>query len=455
MKSRLLASLTIFTLLVFLTSLGVWGCSQNDPKNQDPTKPAPTKPEPTKPEPDQAWLDQPASQPGQPATTDQPLPPDSDQPPPPDRTILATVNDLPIEANVFYGQVRMRQTSDSFGNPENPENNLSAPLELRLEVLDQLFSLNLAHQEALKEGYTPKPEELVKIMDQVAESYGGGAEDLKNLLAKYGDSVERLQQQVAYNETIRKWRDTAFLAQALVSESEARAYYEANQKQAEHPEQVRALQIVFPVPLTTIGDQEKTRQAIKDKAQAAFKDAQAGLNFEDLIKKYMNPNTLSLTNNGQMGWVSQDGGFPILEEALFKLTPGQISEIVETDFSFHILKALERRPAGRLTFEDLKPDILDFLTNQKIDLAVRDRLTELRENAKIEILDPELAKAWPEFEERQKKLAEQLLSRSGDDLAASSDSLEADAKTYSEPVAQEATPPTNATAPSATPAQGR
>jgi peptidyl-prolyl cis-trans isomerase C len=420
MKLRLLAHWIISAILFSLLSQGFLGCSQNDQQSKEKAATAPAGSSNKTEATNATAQESPAKEEGK------------------DDAIIAKVNGRPILANSFNGQIQMRLAADSFGNPDSAPDLSNAPLELKVEILDQLISLEIAYQEALKEGFAPKPAELDKIMAKVAESYGGDAENLKTLLSSHGDSEERLREQVAYNETVKNWRDTAFLSKAIVADSEAKKYYEANLKLADHPEQLRALQIVFPVPLTALGDQVKTRDSLKEKAQQALKEAQAGANFEDLIKKYMNPNTLSLTNNGQMGWVSQDGGFPVLEEALFKLKPGEISEVVETDFSFHILKVLEHRPAGTLAFEDVRPDILDFLTNNKINMATREKIAELREAAKIEIPEPTLAQAYLKYVEKEKQESaaapaaeDSLASSANEDFASASEE-----KTYPDAAAK-------------------
>jgi parvulin-like peptidyl-prolyl isomerase len=379
--------LALALLLTLVSAQFLAGCSQEE------KSPSPTKAETG---PSQGATSAPPAA-GQ--KTDPPVTPSPDAS---EQTPVALVNGQPISANTLNSQALRLYRESPFGNPEDAKNPLNPPLEIKLEVLDLLIRLEVAYQEAKKAGYEPKPEEVDKILGQIAEAYGGDQNQLRETLTSFGDTMDQLKRQINYTETVKKWRDTEFLSQAMVSEPEAKAYYDGLQDQADHPDQILALQLMFPVPLSATGDQALLRQKVRDQAEAALAELKAGANFEDLAPKYMTPNTRSLTNNGRMGWVAKDGVFPELEEALFQLSPGQISPVIETPFSFHILKALEFRPAGRLTFDDLRPDILDFLTNQKIDLTARARIEELKDQATIQIVDPELAKAWPEFQRRVK-----------------------------------------------------
>jgi parvulin-like peptidyl-prolyl isomerase len=359
--------------------------------------------------------------------------------------VVATVNGRPIDQNSFDGQVSLRLYAGPFGDANTPKDPINPPLELKLEVLDQMVSLETAYQEALANGYAPKPEEVEKILERVAGEYGGGVKELEGTLTEFGDSLDRLKNQISYNETIKNWRDTAFLSKAIVSDAEAKAFYEERSAEAEHPDQIQALQIIFPVPMSMSGDQAKARETIRLQAEEALKEAKAGVNFEDLAKKYMTPNTRSISNDGKMGWVAQDGVFPELEEALFKLVPGQISEIVDTPFSLHILKALAFRPAGKFTYEEVRPSILEFLTNQRIDEAVAEKIEELRAKTKVVVLEPDLAKAWPEY----------LQKRAGESVESTAPAAPNATNAKTEPAAPSATDAKTEPAPNATDAKTR
>jgi parvulin-like peptidyl-prolyl isomerase len=98
-----------------------------------------------------------------------------------------------------------------------------------------------------------------------------------------------------------------------------------------------------------------------------------------------------------MGWISQGATFPQLEEVLFEMSPGDISDRLETPLSLHILKVLDVRPPGVTPFQELKPDIVVFLSDYKIDLAFQQRMEELVNQAQIKFMDPELESAYEEY----------------------------------------------------------
>jgi parvulin-like peptidyl-prolyl isomerase len=301
---------------------------------------------------------------------------------------VITKKTLDIQLAFMMDESPFNEQAEEYGVPE-------PSLEDQVLVLDLLIKMEAARQEAKRLGFEPAGSELDKLVEAAVEGFGGPQETEK-ALAESGETMEGFRAMVAKNATLKNWRDMNFLDKAKVTDEEAEQYYNAHLEEAAHGEEVKVEHIMFPLPMAEAG-QGNQRGRIADRAREALELAKGGMNFDDLIPRYMDQTTLAATNSGQMGWVARGVTFPQLEEVIFDMKPGDISEVLETPFSLHIVKILDKRDPGVIPFQELKPEIISFLTEFKTDLLVQQRMNELVDQADVKIMDPELAKGWEEF----------------------------------------------------------
>jgi peptidyl-prolyl cis-trans isomerase C len=94
---------------------------------------------------------------------------------------------------------------------------------------------------------------------------------------------------------------------------------------------------------------------------------------------------------GSLGWFSKDRMVPEFAEAAFKLTKGQLSEPVKSQFGWHVIKLEDRRTKPAPDFAAVKPQIDQYLERK----AQQDIIVALRDNAKVERLDQPATPAAP------------------------------------------------------------
>lgn len=117
----------------------------------------------------------------------------------------------------------------------------------------------------------------------------------------------------------------------------------------------------------------------EDQALALLASLKSGSNFSDLAKKQSTGP--SGPNGGQLGWFGPGQMVPEFEAAVLVLEVGNVSQPVQTQFGWHIVKLNDRRQKPLPTFEELKPELIQKLSQTRIDELLK---TETK-NAKVEL----------------------------------------------------------------------
>ena len=170
------------------------------------------------------------------------------------------------------------------------------------------------------------------------------------------------------------------------TDEEVAAYYEQNKERYGHPAQLRARHILLKVePSTTPEEKAAMRKKIEGLREEIVRGD--GLTFEDAAKA--NSNCPSAAQGGDLGFFGRGQMVAPFEEAVFKLEPGVVSDVVETQFGYHIIRVEERREAQTPPLDEVKERIRQEMHNRGRQDAQRQLVEELRRTAKIEYADGE------------------------------------------------------------------
>ena len=176
-----------------------------------------------------------------------------------------------------------------------------------------------------------------------------------------------------------------------ISDDMLKLQYMANIQQYQVPNRVHPEHILF----MTVGKTDAEVEEIKKKADDVLNQAKKGGKFDDFAKKY-SEDPGSKDKGGDLGWITQGQTVAEFEKTAFSLTPGQISDLVKTQYGFHIIKVLEKDTAHTKPFDEVKeslraPFLLSQADKQASDMA--DQLSvAIRQSSKISLDD--LAKQY-------------------------------------------------------------
>jgi peptidyl-prolyl cis-trans isomerase D len=157
--------------------------------------------------------------------------------------------------------------------------------------------------------------------------------------------------------------DLAQLRQkANISDAELRAFYDQHLDRYEAQDRVHAEHILFK----TIGKTDAEVAEIRKNAEAILKKAKHGENIEELAKKNSQDDATK-EKGGDLGWIVRLQTVPEFEKAAFGLPKGSISDLVKTEYGFHIIKVLDKEAAHTKSFEEVRGTILASLLGEKVE----------------------------------------------------------------------------------------
>ena len=251
--------------------------------------------------------------------------------------VLAKVADREIREKDIDQVIRMMgpQGAMMYDNPQG-----------RKAVLDELVSMHLF---ALK-----------------------GAEEKLEQTPEFKAALETFR-----NQSLARAAIDASLKDVTASDEDAKKFYDEHPDQFTQPERVHVRHIL-------ISDDVTSADAIA-KVQA---DLRAGASFDEVAKsRSLCP---SAAQGGDLGEVSKGQMVPEFEAAAFALkNPGDLSDPVKTRFGWHIIRLEGRTPSSLEPFDNVKPQLLQYLTNEKKNEAFKNAVEGLKKTYKVEILVPE------------------------------------------------------------------
>ena len=307
--------------------------------------------------------------------------------------IIARVNNEIITRTEY---VRSRDQLKQEVQQQDPANADREFAEKQRDVLRDLIDQQLLLQKGKDLGITGDTE-LIKRLDEMRKQMNlGSMEELEKAAEAQGASYEEFKQNLR-NQIITQHVISQEVGQKLsLGKDEVRKFYEAHRAEMEQPEQVRLSEILIapkPAAKSAMGADGKPAppteaetaaalEAAKAKAQDVLDQIHKGGKFADLAKKYSDGP--SAKDGGDLNYFKRGTLSPELEEKVFGLKAGDVTDVIRTKQGYVILQATEHQMAGIPPLKDVEGRIQDAIYMQKLQPALRAYLTTLREEAYID-----------------------------------------------------------------------
>jgi peptidyl-prolyl cis-trans isomerase C len=175
-----------------------------------------------------------------------------------------------------------------------------------------------------------------------------------------------------------------------ITDADVKKFYDENSSKFEQPETVRASHILLMTSdPKTKAELSADQKAAKHKlAEDLLKRARAGEDFAKLAKEY-SEDPGSKDNGGEYTF-PRGRMAPEFETAAFSLKTNEVSDVVTTQYGYHIIKLSEKIPAGKVELAKIAPRIKTYLTQQAESKPAGEYFAKLKKEAGVEILDESL-----------------------------------------------------------------
>ncbi len=285
--------------------------------------------------------------------------------------VILTVNGAPVSA----GEVRLAMQNVAAQLQRAGQQ--ADDQQLFQAATEQVVSVRLLAQEARRRDIAIAASEVDAIMAQI-DQQSGGREAVAASLASSGVTYDTLRTAVEESQLAERLVNAAVRPGVQVSDDEVQAFYANNPQMFQMPEQVRARHILFKID-EDAGDEESGQA--KARAEQARQRALAGEDFDGLARELSEGP--SADQGGDLGFFSAGQMVQPFSDVAFSLEPGEVSEVVQTSFGWHVIKVEERRAAGMRQLEEVREPLRNALLERKVNAGVAELVQSLREAADI------------------------------------------------------------------------
>jgi peptidyl-prolyl cis-trans isomerase C len=293
---------------------------------------------------------------------------------------VATVNGQTISRATYDRELNgfLRRMAQSGRQPSSISMD-----QLRQRVVNNLITGELLYQESKRLALAADTAEVDAQVTKFRSQFNDLAK-LNEAMTKAGLTDAGLRDIITRQASIRKLINREIAEKIQISDEAAKTYYGDHQDLFDRPAGVRASHILIKV---AADDTAEMRQTARNRADDVRKKALAGSDFAELAREYSEGPSKS--SGGDLGFFTRGQMVAPFAEAAFSLAPGEISEVVETRFGYHVIRVAEKRPGGTAPYDEVSESITARLRQEEMNRRLKTYVESLKEKADITISIPE------------------------------------------------------------------
>jgi peptidyl-prolyl cis-trans isomerase C len=295
-------------------------------------------------------------------------------------SVAATVNGR----NITEGEIsaRIKPQVDKMNQQLPAQLAQQYEKQLRGRALDTMVIEQLLDEQVKASNIAVTDEDVNDYLVNLASKQGMSMDDLKSLVEASGQNFDNMKQQTKKGLGYQKIMEAQWEGKINVTEEEEKKFYDENPDMFRTPEQIRASHILIKADTSEPNaDPNQAKAAAKSRAEDLLKKVKEGGDFAELAKA--NSACSSAARGGDLGMFGRGRMVKAFEDAAFALKVGEISDVVETPFGYHIIKVTEHMDANVTPFENAREDVEKRLKRDKQTEFAKKYIDELKGKATI------------------------------------------------------------------------
>ena len=251
--------------------------------------------------------------------------------------------------------------------------------QVREDVLNRMIEEELLYQDSQANKIQVPEARVTEELASIKQRFPSEKE-FQDALAGIDMNEADLTRKISRGMAIEQLIKNHVIQGTDVSDEESRAFYDQNTNMFQKPEQVQARHILIKVEGDATAEQ---KVEARTKIDTVRKKALDGGDFAALASEYSEGP--SSAKGGDLGYFGRGQMVKPFDDAVFALEPGKISEVVETQFGYHIIEVTDRQPASVVSYETAQTQIVERLKQEKSRREIQQYIEKLRAKADIKL----------------------------------------------------------------------
>ena len=293
-----------------------------------------------------------------------------------DNFVVAKVDDILITSMQVENELNTLMAQYQLMVPKEQLDALRPKMEK--QAVENLINKELLLREAESRNIQVSSEDIDKQLNSIVSRFPS-EEVFDQQITKMGTSKEKLVKNIEQQLKISSLLKSSMTSLKAITDDDVKVFYQENKDKFKEPEQVHAKHILFKINASDPSDVKDKKRKDLEVLRNKIKN---GEDFSEMAKEYSEGPTN--VKGGDLGYFGRGQMVKPFEEVAFGLKDEGLSDIVETQFGYHLIKVIDHKEARLLPFEEAKANITTYLKSKQEQDDLQKYLGELKATAKIE-----------------------------------------------------------------------